>query len=96
MAAAIAAGGNLRQAATIANVAAGLAVAEVGAVAIEPHRIRLALEDVHGGKVLSRAELAARVAGWRVKDKKIVFTNGCFDLLHAGASEPAAPSSRAR
>jgi D-beta-D-heptose 7-phosphate kinase/D-beta-D-heptose 1-phosphate adenosyltransferase len=84
MAAAIAAGGNLRQAATIANVAAGLAVAEVGAVAIEPHRIRLALEDVHGGKVLSRAELAARVAGWRVMGKKIVFTNGCFDLLHAG------------
>ena len=84
MAATLAGGGSVRQAAEIANVAAGLAVAEVGTVAIAPDRIRLALEDVHGGKILNRAELAARVAGWRVMGKKIVFTNGCFDLLHAG------------
>ena len=54
-------------------------------VAIAPDRIRLALEDVHGGKILNRAELAARVAAMAgVMGKKIVFTNGCFDLLHAG------------
>jgi rfaE bifunctional protein nucleotidyltransferase chain/domain len=34
--------------------------------------------------VLGREELAMRAAGWRVAGKRIVFTNGCFDLLHAG------------
>lgn len=35
-------------------------------------------------KILSQDELGRRVAQWRVLDKKIVFTNGVFDLLHAG------------
>jgi len=68
----------------IANVAAGLAVGEVGAVAIEVERLRNALTALPGGKVLGREELAMRAAGWRVAGKRIVFTNGCFDLLHAG------------
>ena len=80
----LAAGATLRQSAEIANVAAGLAVAEVGAVAVDPVKIGLALADVRGGKVLSRSELATRAAGWRVMGKTVVFTNGCFDLLHAG------------
>jgi D-beta-D-heptose 7-phosphate kinase/D-beta-D-heptose 1-phosphate adenosyltransferase len=84
MATTLAAGATIRQSAEIANIAAGLAVAEVGAVAIEPSKIALALADVRGGKVLARADVAARAAGWRVMGKKIVFTNGCFDLLHAG------------
>jgi D-beta-D-heptose 7-phosphate kinase/D-beta-D-heptose 1-phosphate adenosyltransferase len=84
MATSLAAGATLEQASEIANVAAGLAVAEVGAVAIEPVRIAQALADVRGGKVLSRSELASRATGWRVAGKRVVFTNGCFDLLHAG------------
>lgn len=35
-------------------------------------------------KILSAAELALEVNNWKAADKKIVFTNGCFDLLHAG------------
>ncbi|HEU0196380.1 MAG TPA: D-glycero-beta-D-manno-heptose 1-phosphate adenylyltransferase, partial [Nevskiaceae bacterium] len=35
-------------------------------------------------KVFDRAGLAARVQRWRGEGKRIVFTNGCFDLLHAG------------
>jgi len=35
-------------------------------------------------KILSRTELQFRIAQWRVLNKKIVFTNGCFDILHAG------------
>jgi rfaE bifunctional protein nucleotidyltransferase chain/domain len=34
--------------------------------------------------VLERGELATRAASWRMAGKRIVFTNGCFDLLHAG------------
>ena len=35
-------------------------------------------------KVLSLATLTQRVRHWRRSGKRIVFTNGCFDLLHAG------------
>ena len=81
---ALAAGATVEQAMAIANTAAGLAVAEVGAVAIEPSRICSALGDQTAGKVLSREQLAARAAEWHRRGKRIVFTNGCFDLLHAG------------
>jgi rfaE bifunctional protein nucleotidyltransferase chain/domain len=37
-----------------------------------------------GGKVVSRGELAQRLARIRAGGGKIVFTNGCFDLLHVG------------
>ena len=35
-------------------------------------------------KIYSREELVKAVARWRLLSKKIVFTNGCFDILHAG------------
>ena len=35
-------------------------------------------------KVLSREALAHLCSGWRVKGYKIIFTNGCFDILHEG------------
>ena len=35
-------------------------------------------------KIMDRAELAQRLADLRTAGKKVVFTNGCFDLLHVG------------
>jgi rfaE bifunctional protein nucleotidyltransferase chain/domain len=35
-------------------------------------------------KILSRAELLPVVAAWKAEGQRIVFTNGCFDLLHLG------------
>lgn len=35
-------------------------------------------------KIQSREQLAATVADWRVQGRQVVFTNGCFDLLHLG------------
>src|SRR3984885_13273409 len=35
-------------------------------------------------KIQNREQLARTIALWRFKDQKIVFTNGCFDLLHKG------------
>lgn len=35
-------------------------------------------------KILTPAELSAALMRWRLQDKKIAFTNGCFDILHAG------------
>jgi D-beta-D-heptose 7-phosphate kinase / D-beta-D-heptose 1-phosphate adenosyltransferase len=74
----------LADAAQIANVAAGVSVSQVGAVAIGPASIREALAACPDGKILSRQELTVRAATWRMAGKQIVLTNGCFDLLHAG------------
>lgn len=35
-------------------------------------------------KILTRSELLKQVAAWKAQDLRIVFTNGCFDLLHLG------------
>jgi D-beta-D-heptose 7-phosphate kinase/D-beta-D-heptose 1-phosphate adenosyltransferase len=35
-------------------------------------------------KIMSREALARLCAGWKVKSQKVVFTNGCFDILHPG------------
>jgi rfaE bifunctional protein nucleotidyltransferase chain/domain len=36
------------------------------------------------GKIFSREKLVRECNSWRVKGQKIVFTNGCFDILHRG------------
>ena len=36
------------------------------------------------GKIVSLEEAQARVARWRAQGLRIAYTNGCFDLLHAG------------
>lgn len=38
-------------------------------------------------KIISRDRLPARLIVWRLKEDKIVFTNGCFDILHLGHVE---------
>jgi len=84
LATAMAAGASLSQAAEIANTAAGLAVGEVGAVAIVTAEIRRALGGRFGGKIVDRRSLAALADIWRTAGKRVVFANGCFDMLHAG------------
>jgi D-beta-D-heptose 7-phosphate kinase / D-beta-D-heptose 1-phosphate adenosyltransferase len=72
----------------LANIAAGIVVGKVGTVPVEKHELLAALAPeiaLHAeDKVLSRDELARRVATWRATGERVVFTNGCFDLLHVG------------
>jgi D-beta-D-heptose 7-phosphate kinase/D-beta-D-heptose 1-phosphate adenosyltransferase len=42
------------------------------------------ITDFPKGKVYTLADLQRVVGGWRLKNKKVAFTNGCFDILHAG------------
>lgn len=35
-------------------------------------------------KIKTRADLQRTVLTWRLKNSKVVFTNGCFDILHLG------------
>lgn len=40
--------------------------------------------EIIKGKVFHIEELRANLNTWRLLEKKIIFTNGCFDLLHLG------------
>jgi D-beta-D-heptose 7-phosphate kinase/D-beta-D-heptose 1-phosphate adenosyltransferase len=78
------AGAELVHAARLANLAAGIAVGEVGTVAVSPADLLSAVEGRAHGKVMSISGVAAQVESWRLQGKRVVFTNGCFDLLHVG------------
>ena len=88
MAACLAAGLSMEAAVELANLAAGVVVGKVGTVPIAHHELIALLTPSSGisgaEKILSGERLAARVAEWRAAGETIVFTNGCFDLLHVG------------
>lgn len=44
------------------------------------------LHDIQS-KIMTADELVNQLKGWRLSGKKIVFTNGCFDILHRGHIE---------
>jgi D-beta-D-heptose 7-phosphate kinase/D-beta-D-heptose 1-phosphate adenosyltransferase len=72
----------------LANIAAGVVVGKVGTVPIRQDELIAAIsaeqssEQAH--KVCDLAQLQEKVSNWKQAKQKIVFTNGCFDLLHAG------------
>ena len=72
----------------LANIAAGVVVGKVGTVPITRDDLLQALtseqssEQAH--KVCDLNQLMQKVETWKKSKQKIVFTNGCFDLLHAG------------
>ncbi len=88
LALALAGGLDMENAVQLANLAAGIVVGKVGTVAVDRQELLMSLmpqiELQAGEKVLSLDPLRARVAAWRSADETIVFTNGCFDLLHIG------------
>ncbi len=86
MAAAIAAGESLPQAMTLANLAAGIVVGKLGTATISAPELRRALQREEGAErgVLSLQQLQAAVEDARAQGERVVFTNGCFDILHAG------------
>ena len=76
------------QALTVANLAAGVVVGKVGTVPITKADLIEALQAEQGSeqahKICNLAQLLAKVNTWKQQNQKIIFTNGCFDLLHAG------------
>lgn len=86
-AAAMAAEQPLAGAARLANLAAGLVVRRIGAATVTPMELKLALHrrGAGGGRgILSAAEAQSAVAEAQGRGERVVMTNGCFDLLHAG------------
>ncbi len=86
LAASIAAGEELPQAVALANLAAGIVVGKLGTAAISAPELRRAVQREEGSErgVLSLEQLLTSIDDARAHGEKIVFTNGCFDILHAG------------
>jgi D-beta-D-heptose 7-phosphate kinase/D-beta-D-heptose 1-phosphate adenosyltransferase len=86
LAAGLAAGMPLAEAAQLANVAAGIVVAKVGTAVVRPGELGDALGGAPGlgSKFLSLDALVDQVARWRARGLSVGFTNGCFDLVHPG------------
>lgn len=72
----------------IANVAAGVAVTKLGTAVVSADELARAWTgDLFAnptGRVMSPAAAAAVCHDWRARGLRIGFTNGCFDILHAG------------
>lgn len=86
LAASIAAGNSLEEACFLANAAAGVVVGKLGTSTVTPIELENAIRGraETGFGVMSETPLKEAVALARRRGEKIVMTNGCFDILHAG------------
>jgi D-beta-D-heptose 7-phosphate kinase/D-beta-D-heptose 1-phosphate adenosyltransferase len=83
----VAAGLGMNEAARLANIAAGIAVGKLGTSTVSPAEIIDAVALTHSdsdSKIKNLDVLTAIIMAEKGRGKRIVFTNGCFDLLHAG------------
>lgn len=88
MAVALASGFDLEEAATLANIAAGIVVGKIGTATVYLQDLS---EELHkadmmtlGAEIVTAEQVAERVAQWHAAGLKVGFTNGCFDLIHPG------------
>ena len=88
LAACLAAAVSVSTSVELANLAAGIVVGKMGTVPVSAAELVAVLTPSSGvvsaEKILSLEGARARVAEWRATGETIVFTNGCFDLLHVG------------
>jgi D-beta-D-heptose 7-phosphate kinase/D-beta-D-heptose 1-phosphate adenosyltransferase len=88
VAACLGCGLRLSDAVQLANIAAGIVVSKAGTVPVSASQLKHA---IHGAELELSAlknfaidQLGSQVVHWKMQGERIVFTNGCFDLLHVG------------
>jgi D-beta-D-heptose 7-phosphate kinase/D-beta-D-heptose 1-phosphate adenosyltransferase len=86
LAAALAAGSDWPEAMLASNLAAGIVVAKLGTATASQSELRRAIyaQTQSNRSVLDEDMLAQAISDARAHGEKIVMTNGCFDILHAG------------
>lgn len=91
LAVALSAGLSVAQAATLANEAAGIIVAQPGTTPITRAELLAALSAVTHVDTTREAPVwhdwaaaRAQIEAWKDAGEKVGFTNGCFDILHYG------------
>jgi D-beta-D-heptose 7-phosphate kinase/D-beta-D-heptose 1-phosphate adenosyltransferase len=83
VAAAIGSGRDAASALPIANAAAAHVIGRSGTATATIEDIAAILSGA-GAELVPRQDLLQQVAAWRAKGQSVGFTNGCFDILHAG------------
>ncbi|MGG4608957.1 bifunctional D-glycero-beta-D-manno-heptose-7-phosphate kinase/D-glycero-beta-D-manno-heptose 1-phosphate adenylyltransferase HldE [Providencia sp. Me31A] len=86
LAASLASGRPLHEACALANAAAGVVVGKLGTSTVSPIELENAIRGRadNGFGVMTESELKQAVANARQRGERVVMTNGCFDILHAG------------
>lgn len=86
LAAAVAAGAALPRAVALANIAASIVVGKLGTATVSLPELRRAVQQDQGSErgVVTPEQLQIAVADARSHGERVVFTNGCFDIIHAG------------
>ncbi|MEQ5572431.1 bifunctional D-glycero-beta-D-manno-heptose-7-phosphate kinase/D-glycero-beta-D-manno-heptose 1-phosphate adenylyltransferase HldE [Providencia huaxiensis] len=86
LAASIASGRPLHEACALANAAAGVVVGKLGTSTVSPIELENAIRGRAdtGFGVMTENELKQAVENARQRGERVVMTNGCFDILHAG------------
>jgi D-beta-D-heptose 7-phosphate kinase/D-beta-D-heptose 1-phosphate adenosyltransferase len=83
LAAAMAGGATFRDACALASLAAGIAVSQPGAYVVRREELQAAA-GMGSHKIVSRETVRQHAKARRERGQRVVFTNGCFDILHAG------------
>lgn len=86
LAVALAAGASLEDAVALANIAAGIVVGKLGTAVVSAPELRRAVHQTGGpGRgAMTEEQLLLAIEDARAQGETIVFTNGCFDIIHAG------------
>jgi D-beta-D-heptose 7-phosphate kinase / D-beta-D-heptose 1-phosphate adenosyltransferase len=87
LAAALAAGQDFVSATALANLGAGVVVGKLGTATASVDELTQAIHERDGSgieHVKTRDELKNAIEKAKAQGEKVVFTNGCFDILHAG------------
>jgi D-beta-D-heptose 7-phosphate kinase/D-beta-D-heptose 1-phosphate adenosyltransferase len=84
--AAVAAGSDLLCATALANLAASIVVGKLGAATVSAPELQVAItgQTSFSSGIMNEEQLLQAVNAVRTQGKRIIFTNGCFDILHAG------------
>lgn len=69
---------------SFANAAAGVVVGKFGTAPVTLSELSYSLLGIHGKKIISYKDITSVVEREKTFNKRIVFTNGCFDILHRG------------
>ena len=84
----LASGLTIEESVKFSNLSAGVVISKIGSSTTTIEEIIDYYEEYNSESiVLSKEKLLAKLKKLRLSNKKIVFTNGCFDILHVGHSE---------
>lgn len=96
---AIAEGQSIEEAAVWSNFAAGIAVGKFGTAVVSRAELETAIARaqnsiLHPGALVNALAASEIASNWRKRGDRIVFTNGCFDLVHTGHIELLSTAAR--